>query len=102
MELEILNDLYETIYWEYAVLILFGTELLKLFIVKIESGNYVFRFDTTKSIQFDLRVAIIIISLLYMLVIIAIEKDNSIISKLIITFCITTTFYDYIFKKYTK
>jgi len=102
MELEIFNELYDYFYWEYAVLIFCGVEFFKLFIVKIKSGKYVFIFDTEQKIKFNLRVAIVIISILYGLVIVAFERNADIVFSLLITFCITTTFYDYIFKKYTK
>jgi hypothetical protein len=98
MKLEILSELSEYFYWQYWLLVLFGVEFLKLFIVKIDSGKYVFKFDTEQRIRFSLRFAIIVVSILYGLIIVVMVGDTAILFSLFITFCITTTFYEYFYK----
>jgi hypothetical protein len=99
MGIEYFNELYEYFHPIYCLLILLGVEFLKIFLVRLNSGKYVFIFDKEQIIRFNLRVAIVVISLLYGLIIVAFERNSENIFSLIITFCITTTFYDYIYKQ---
>ena len=101
MELELINKLMGYFYAPYSILIFAGTEVLKLFLRK-EYGKCHFKFDTDKRIQFDLRLPIVIISLIYGIIIVVIENSPDIIFSLFITFCITNFFYEYIYKIVSK
>ena len=97
----ILAELTHHIHWVYAVLIVFGTEALKLLTIK-EDGKTYFKFDTEKVLKFNIRIPILLLSFLYGLAIVIIEQDTDIIFSLFVTFCVANVAYDYVGKRVRK
>ena len=101
LEVELLSALKEYFNIPYCLMVLLGTEFLKLFLENT-GKKYHFKFDKEERICFDLRVAIILISLAYGIAIVIIEQDVDLIFSLIVTFCMTCAFYEYFVKFFKK
>ena len=101
MELAIIDFFKEYVIWGYAVAIAGITEIWKRCSKKVENKWYL-KIDKENIVGFNLRTLTFGISFIVGLVIVLIEKDATLTRDLLITFCLTVTAYEYIYKAAIK
>jgi len=105
MELELVNNLWQCLaeYFnvQFCFMVLCGTEILKLFLTKSD-GKWHFKFDKHKYLLFNIRIPIVLISLVSGAIIVIFGDDNQILFSLFATLCITIATYDFIIETIKK
>ena len=88
------------IIWEYALVITGFTEFWKRFSVKYNNKWYL-KIDKEKRVGFNLRVLVVLMSVIVGIAILLIQQDTE-AKNLIITLGVTTLLYEYIYKSVIK
>ena len=103
MEIALIEALKEYFIWYYAIFIIVCTEVWKRCSIKDENNNkWYLKFDKEKHLGFNLRVLTIAISVIVGIILSIIDNENNNVFELLITFGLTTVFYEYIYKTIIK
>jgi len=101
MEIALIESLKEYFIWQYALFIIVFTEVWKRLSVKHNNKWYI-KIDYNKLVGFNLRVLTVLSSFVLGVIIALTDTNKDIIFDLLITFGLTSVFYEYIYKTVIK